>query len=284
MPSKEQATSSMSYRELRARGLSRTDITLAIRAGTLIRARRDVYVSALASRSAVAAARVGGRLDSVSLMHELGVFVLDRGSGLHVQVPTHRSHLRSPNSRTIRLDGHAHQVVVHWRDDDVPENALYAGIVPALAQAIVDQQPRAGIATIDSALHVGLIAQHELERVFDQVPLRLHRLRGLVDGRAESGPETLARLIARSFGVPVKVQVSVEDVGRADLIVDGWIVVECDSREFHGGWEQQQRDRIRDLGYAAHGCTTIRPTAHQLFTRPELFRDALAGLLARGPA
>ncbi|WP_240424099.1 hypothetical protein [Microbacterium halotolerans] len=153
-----------------------------------------------------------------------------------------------------------------------------------MAQAIVDQPPRAAIATIDSALHSGLIAEHELDRVFDIVPLRLHKLRNLVDGRAESGPETLARLIARSFGVPVELQVTVDGVGRADLLVDGWIIVECDSRQFHGGWEQQERDRSRDMGYAAHGYTPIRPTANLLCTRPDIFRGALAGLLRRGRA
>ena len=34
-------------------------------------------------------------------------------------------------------------------------------------------------------------------------------------------------------------------------MLDGWLVVECDSEEFHRGWVSQKRDRRRDLLLAA---------------------------------
>lgn len=75
------------------------------------------------------------------------------------------------------------------------------------------------------------------------------------------------------------VKTAVRVGGRVDLVLDGRVIVECDSREFHGGWERQQRDRERDLAAAALGYATLRPTAVQLFTRPSLFLNAARGLL-----
>lgn len=264
---------SWSSAQLRASGLTRADIGRALRNGRLVRARRDVYLRPDAPAAVLTAARVGGRIDSTTLMRQLGVFVLDRSFGVvRIQAPSHGSRLRIPTAA-------AERVVVRWRDDDVPDHSVFAAVVPALAQAALDQPPRAAIATLDSALNTGTIDPVQLPDVFARLPARVQGLMRLVDGRAESGPETLMRLIARSFGASVEPQVVIDGVGRADLVVDGRIVVECDSREFHGGWEQQERDRLRDLGFAARGYAAMRPTARQIFDAPDLVREALGGLL-----
>ena len=62
--------------------------------------------------------------------------------------------------------------------------------------------------------------------------------------------------------------------------VDGWLVVECDSKEFHEGWEQQVKDRNRDLALAARGYVTLRLTAAQIMYRAEEVLAAVKGLLA----
>lgn len=123
----------------------------------------------------------------------------------------------------------------------------------------------------------------QLDAVFAHLPVSQQVIRPLIDERAESGPETLARLICRTFGVSVEPQVWINGVGRVDLVIDGWIIVECDSRGFHSGWERQESDRMRDLAAAARGYASLRPTANQLFSAPDVFRSALAGLLGRGP-
>jgi len=272
---------SLSYRALRASGASRRSIEAALELGMLRRARRDVYVSGEASDRVFAAARVGGRLDCVSLMQELGVFVL-AADALHVQIERGRNRLRSPHARHIRLQRRQHRVVTHWRVEHVPADALLADIEQALAHAVTCQQPRAAIATLDSALNRGVIRESQLDAVFAAVPLRLHRLRAHLDGRAEAGAETFARLIARTLGVEVRSQVWIEGVGRVDLLVAGWIIVECDSREHHGGWEAQERDRRRDLAAARQGFVCIRPTARHMFDEPTLLLEALRGLIERG--
>lgn len=62
--------------------------------------------------------------------------------------------------------------------------------------------------------------------------------------------------------------------------MDGWIVVECDSRAHHSGWEQQEKDRRRDLELADRGYVCSRPTANMIFTEPNLLTGAVRGLLA----
>ncbi|MBB2976398.1 very-short-patch-repair endonuclease [Microbacterium endophyticum] len=153
-------------------------------------------------------------------------------------------------------------------------------IVDGLAAAARCQAPRATVATFDSALHLGFVDEQGLDDVFAALPARYRPLRLLIDGRAESGAETLLRLILRSLGCKVELQVVIDGVGRVDLLVDGWLIIECDSEEFHSGWRYQERDRLRDLASAERGYTVLRPTAKLIFTEPERVRAAVRGLLA----
>ena len=150
----------------------------------------------------------------------------------------------------------------------------------AYAPAHGSPRLRAAIATLDSALHLNLIDLEGLAEVFAVLPAKYRALRALVDGRAESRPETLMRLMLRGLGCNVEIQVVFPGIGRVDLLVDGWLVIECDSERYHSGWAKQEADRGRDLALAALGYTTLRPTATAIMWRPEEVRAAVRGLLA----
>lgn len=90
----------------------------------------------------------------------------------------------------------------------------------------------------------------------------------------------MMRLMLRGLGCTVEVQVGYAGIGRVDLVVDGWLVIECDSEKHHSGWKKQQEDRTRDLLLAAQGYTTLRPTAVAIMERPEEVLAAVKGLLA----
>ena len=90
-------------------------------------------------------------------------------------------------------------------------------------------------------------------------------------------------MMLRGLGCRVELQVSIDGVGRVDFVVDGWLIIECDSREFHEGWEAQKRDRRRDIAAAALGYTTIRPIAEDILGAPEHVLAELKRILARGP-
>lgn len=149
----------------------------------------------------------------------------------------------------------------------------------ALLCAVKCQDPRSAVATIDSALHLRVLRSDDLDELFDALPRRYRRLRGLVDGRAESGPETLVRLMLRALGCEIAVQVDIEGVGRVDFVVDGWLIVECDSREHHSSPQAQLVDRRRDLAAAQRGYLVIRLLAEDIMWRPEEVISALRGVL-----
>lgn len=205
----------------------------------------------------------------MSLLSQLGVFVLDQHA-VHVHF-----------ERTTRKNvGDRGATVWHWAEllrMPHPRSATVS-VIDALAQATACQAPRAAIATLDSALNQGLITVDDLDEIFSRVPPRRRVLRRLVDGRAESGPETLLRLIALSLGFTVEVQVVYPGVGRVDLVLDGWLVVECDSAEYHSDWAAQKRDLRRDLAVAALGKARLRPIAEDIMWRPEVVAAALAGM------
>ena len=267
-----------SYRtsaDLLGAGMTRRRITAAVAAGTLVRIRSDVYVDAKVAAPVLAAARAGGRLHCVSVLALSKVFVEER-PGIHAHY--WRNGVHRPAGR---------DVVRHWGDlmRTPHPRSLMVEPIDALRQAILCQKPRAAIATIDSALNLGFIRADDLHELFGALPERKHGLRPHIDGRAESGTESLVRLIARSLGGRVEIQVSIRGVGRVDIIVDGWLVIECDSRAHHEGWEAQLEDRRRDLALAALGYTSIRPAAEDILYRPEVVVAAIKGLLwsaARG--
>ncbi|MFT4220509.1 MAG: DUF559 domain-containing protein [Microbacterium sp.] len=151
----------------------------------------------------------------------------------------------------------------------------------ALTHSVLCQAPRHAIATLDSALNKGLIAMADLADVFAALPGKYGVLRSMVDCRAQSGPETLVRLMARSLGCHIELQVAFDGVGRVDLVLDNWLVVECDSKEFHSDWAQQRKDYRRDLALAALGYSVLRLTAEDIMYRPDAVLTALRRLIER---
>ena len=267
--------------ELMAEGMSRRGLARAVAEGSLVRVRRDRYMAAGASELLYQAVRIGGRLTCVSLLQMLSVFVF-ANDALHVHIPRGMSRLRSGADPKRRLEPRESRAQrLHWLPlvcaEDLTDSCV--GVVDALAHAVLCQPARHAIATLDSALNKGLIQQADIADVFSGLPPRFGVLRALVDGRAQSGPETLVRLMARSLGCRVDLQVKFDGVGFVDLVLDGWLVVECDSKEFHESWQQQVKDRNRDLALATLGYATLRLTAAQIMYRPDEVLTALRGLL-----
>ena len=253
---------------LAERGTTRRAAAALVAAGDLIRLRNGRSVPADTHPRLIEAGRLGGRLDCVSLLYALGVFVRATG-GLHVQF----EHAKT------RLPVRAAHVRAHWRVTDRERSAMAADIVEALAQACRCQKPRDAVATLDNARHVGLVDDDDLAAVFLRLPRRLRFLQSLMDARSESGPETLVRLLLRGLGCTVEVQVQIDGVGRVDLLVDGWLIVECDSRAHHEGWEAQKRDRRRDVAAAALGYMTVRPIAEDILNRYDEILGAMKSAL-----
>lgn len=257
--------------ELRQGGSSGADITRAVKAGTLVRLRRDHYAYPDIDDDVADAVRVGGRVACITLLQKLGVFVL-RSAGLHLHIRPHMSRIRRRKSLPT---------VMHW-SNRVQEGGM-RHVVPlrdAVLQSILCQEPRAAIATLDSLLHLRLATRDQVALLFQALPARLHALLNLVDPSAESGPETYMRLILRTLGLRYESQVQLPGVGRVDFIVEDWLIIECDSKEFHEGWDKQVEDRARDVAAARLGYTTIRPLASDILFDSSGVREQIEDIIA----
>ena len=88
------------------------------------------------------------------------------------------------------------------------------------------------------------------------------------------------RLLLRTMGVAYETQVYLDGVGYVDFVVDGWLIVECDSKEFHEGWDKQIQDRERDIAAAHLGYVTVRPLAKDILDDQASVRQALEQIIA----
>lgn len=256
--------------DLKAAGYSGRDITAAVQAGRLKRLRRDRYALASIADDAAEAVRIGGVLSCLSLLKSMGVFVLDCAQ-LHVHVPTGTSRTRKPKTESTK---------VHWNSAFGGMTKHAAGLHDAVRETIRCQTPRAAIATLDSVLHHGLMTRAQLEAVFATIPKRFAVLLSLVDASAASGPETLMRLILRGLGLRYETQVQLPGIGYVDFIVEGWLIIECDSKEWHEGWEKQVEDRHRDTAAAKLGYVTLRPLATEIMHDSAGVRTSVAAVIA----
>lgn len=251
--------------------MSGRQITAAVNSGILTRVRRDRYAVPNTSGDVIEAVRIGGRLSCLSLLRTMGVFV-HRCDVLHVHAVPGTSRIRTPRDDQTKL---------HWHAQIGDDRALHAApLLDAVAQSVRCQQPRAALATLDSLLHHGVMTEAMLADVFASLPGRYLPLRALVDSSAASGPETFMRLILRALGLQFQTQVELPGVGFVDFVVEGWLIIECDSKEFHEGWDKQVEDRRRDTAAAALGYVTLRPLATDIMGDAERVRSTLAEVIA----
>ena len=266
---------------LLAHGARGSSLTAAVRAKQLVRARRDHYVLPTESPRLIEAIRIGGRMACVTALEDVGLFaVTDQHSHLHLDHTMSR--LRSPQSRFTALNERNRiGAKLHWSPlfDDVRSTEYSTSIPDALAQVLRCQSEWLALASIDNALHKGAISGGDLKMIFANVPDRYHHLLESVDGRAEAGQETVLRMIIRSAGLQCEPQVEIARVGRVDLLVEGCLVVEADSRLAHDGWEKPVDDRRRDLQLAALGYMSLRPAYQHTMHQPQLVLSAIKGLL-----
>ncbi|NAZ81301.1 hypothetical protein GTR02_05680 [Kineococcus sp. R8] len=101
------------------------------------------------------------------------------------------------------------------------------------------------VVLLDGLLRDGVLDAADLEAVAADLPSRFPHRRAfaLVDPRAESVLESAVRVGCVLAGLDVASQVRLAGVGRADLLVEGWLVVETDGREHHGGAFAEDRRR-----------------------------------------
>lgn len=261
-------------------GMSGHAITAAVRSGQLIRIRRDRYARPGVDDNTAVAARVGGPLACRSALGHLGIFALD-DLGPHIHLPGNHSRARSPRNRRERLTRHNRDgVVTHWHPLVTTGGSLdCVDIIDALRQALRCQPAPLAVASVDNALFLSAIGPPDLDAIFGGLPRELRALRSRVDGRSESGQESVLRWWLAEAGISFRVQVRFTGLGRVDFLIENRIVVEADSRMAHAKWDEQVRDRDRDLELARRGFVTLRPHYAAIMFAPETVIEAITTLL-----
>lgn len=266
--------------ELLAAGANGRALTWDVRDGRLLRIYRDHYALPGTAEHVIRAVRVGGRLACVSALADRGVFVFRHHPG-HVHLQRGASRLRSPADRYVSLAGNRDSVELHWqpllRPDDATAHAV--GAIDSVAQAIRCQPPRMAVATLDSALNKRVIGPEDVRLIFASLPQRFRPIQALSDGRAEAGSETIVRLLVRTLGLQFDIQVFIDGVGRVDLLIEGCLVVEADSRAHHSAIDRYVVDRSRDTTLAILGYMSLRLLNEDIMYRPERVVAAILGLL-----
>lgn len=271
----------VSRAELLATGMRPAAITAAVKCHALLRVRRDHYALPGTDRHTLEAVRVGGRLACVSAAAELGIFAFDTRL-THMHVPHEGSRLRSPQSRRLSLNAVPRDgAALHWWPLIGPADGTEycVGARDALAQIIRCQEHNFALAALDTALHDGVISHADLPGIFDHVP-RMHRdLRPQIDARSEAGQETVLRRLVIDAGMECEIQVPVPGVGRIDVLVEGCVAVEADSRRFHSSWEQRVRDINRDRMLAERGYLPLRVLYQTIMFEPDAVIKAIRALV-----
>jgi very-short-patch-repair endonuclease len=261
-------------RQLIAGGNSPKAIASAVRAGSIERVRRAWYATSAATLEQRVAVRIGGRLGGPSALPGHGIW-RPPGTAVHVSLAPNASRLRPPAAHV--------PVVLHWTDPARPNIDLPAwrvDAVTAVSQTLAVVAADAGTAVLDSALFTGAIDVATAARICAASPHTRHLMEN-VDGRAESGIESLVRVRLAGAGVTARPQVVIPNLGRVDLLIGDRLVVEVDGREFHGP-ERFESDRRRDLELAALGLRSLRVSYRQVIHDWYSTEDAILRLLDAG--
>lgn len=185
-------------------------------------------------------------LGGESALRSYGIWV-SHDTGTCIATPRTASRLPALRTGEYRL----------WRDRLVGER-WRVDVVEALAQHLPRiADPAHAVATLDSALNRRLVTPAELGALMARMPRRVRRLRRHLDAAAESGLESVLRYAIRAESWRVESQVRIDGVGRVDLVIDGWLVIEADGSAWHDDHESVDRDRERNaaivrLGYRWH--------------------------------
>ena len=223
--------------QLRAWGHSARHVRAAVEAGHASRIGRSWIASPGADPVAIRAVSARGILGGESALRSHRIWVSRHTGTCIVSAPTaSRLPALGPGEYRIRRDC-AGAPGTPWR----------VGVIDALAQHLprIEDDDHV-VATLESALNRRLLTPAGLEALMRRMPRRIRRLRRRLDARAESGLETLLRLAIEDEGWTAQSQVEVDGVGRVDLVIDGWLVIEADGSAWHDDHEAIERDRERN--------------------------------------
>ena len=243
-------TGVLSYQELRELGMSRTAIEHALARGVLMRVARGWYATTEAHPGVVSALKAGARVGCLTGCDLYGLW-----TPRHGQV-----HAVYPENRGVRP---AKGLVLHSSTHERFPRGIVWPLWDCLDQVARRHDAESALIVLESAVNLGQVTDADARSLISALPLKAARAMSLFDV-AESGSETRVRLFFQRRRVPVIPQAYIAGIGRVDLLVGDRLIIECDSREFHGP-DRQVIDRSRDLAAMDLGLERIRLSYPQIW-------------------
>ncbi|MGB3707244.1 MAG: hypothetical protein WA934_17335 [Gordonia sp. (in: high G+C Gram-positive bacteria)] len=247
--------------------MPRAQVEKSLAGGNLRQLRHGWVATGDADPEVVRAVQIGGVLTCASALKRHGVWV----------PPTTKLHVRGSTSSVRNHPAwckqHGRPPKVTTAVDDLPT---------ALRHAARCLSTEAFVVVCDSILNRGLLTPSDLEAELGEAPKSVQQALSLVDGRAESGTETMVRLRLRAPNLELRPQVEVPYVGRVDLVVGTSLIIEVDGYDYHADPEQFENDRLRDLRARAIGYFPLRLTYQQVVYQWDIVGPLLTDLIRRG--
>ena len=284
--------------DLHAIGKSQRDIRRAVEKGLLLPARRGHFALPGTDPLLIEAVRIGGIATATTASRLRGLWTPPdprlAGPPAHgISTPSdQRLYVAVPNNTPRLRDRHdpeqpftaSEDVVLLWTDPAEVAAGRTTGLASPLLmlQHIHLTQPaERALAVTDSALKQRYLREADLPALAERLPAHLRHVVLAATRSSDSGIESIGRFRLQLMGLDVEVLVKLSRVGTVDILVDGWLVIEMDGREFHEG-ERFERDRQRDLQAAAQRYRTLRFSWRQvMFQWPEVERAVLAAIASR---
>lgn len=231
---------------LQKHGVSRPELTKAVRAGHLDRLRPGLFVTSDLDDDVRCAAVHGGALTCAVALRLHGIWVLSDDRQPHVWV-----------GRRGRVHEHsACRCKTHFFRGLVP-----VGLVPvetALIHLHRCDGDESFFASLESALRLHKLSHAALLRIRAALPSYARWLVDFARSDADSGLESILRLRLHILGLVLTTQVVLGGVGRVDFVIGDRLILEVDGKENHTSAEHRHRDLIRDAAASALGYETLR--------------------------
>ena len=241
--------------QMLAAGFTRGDLRKL--AGTGIRQpRRGVYLHPAANPEFVAAIRHNAKVSCASAASHYGLWLRN---------PPSQHHLACNH-------GHGHGFIRHRTVRFQPDAVRpLAALEDVVLHALGCLPPPASTAMATSAVRLHKIPVELLKeqlRGSDRSGPSLTALR-LLDLRCESIIEVDAQDVFRKHGLAFEQQVELEGIGRVDFLIEGFLIVEMDSFEYHSRRDSMRKDRARDNAATLRGFATLRYMSEDIWFAPE---------------
>ena len=259
----------ISTAHLRERGFGRREVRHFVARGELVPVTRGWFAEARHDTAVATAVRHSGRLTCTSSLERHGAWVL-KDHRLHVRVGA-----SAPATDTQGFVSHRLAATpLGPAPIDDPELSLRC--------AVRCLEPESALVLVDSVLQHRLVPSTVVDTIAAQAPRGVARALEFRAGKAMSGTETLVRYRLQRRGFRVTPQVEIHTVGFVDNVVGDRLVIESDSRAFHGAAPDRERDYARDARLAELGFIVLRLSYAQVVHAWPTSLEAILALTNRG--